>query len=140
MIKHKLFSLAAALILLFSGATAQAAGLEFKSYEQAVKEAEAEKKMIMVFFWADWCRYCVQLRKDVFQNDKVKEAFDKSFVGVSVDVENPADQELNKFRASNALPTITFLKPDGEPYGYFDGATDPDTFIQILNMILKGDS
>ena len=136
--KYRLFTLAAAIILIFSGATAQAAGLDFKSYDQALKEAEADKKMIMVFFWADWCRYCVQLREEVFKNEKVKAAFDKSFVGVSVDVENDKDKLSEKFRASNALPTITFLKSDGEPLGYFDGAIDADTFIQILSHVLQG--
>ena len=132
--------IAALAFLLINSATLRASGLEFQDYNQVMKRAAEEEKFVMVFFWADWCRYCTQIRKDVFGSEKVKEAFDKSFLGVSVDVENDALELSKKYRASNALPTITFLKPDGEVFGYFDGAVSPDVFIELLDYVKRGDS
>lgn len=137
----KLTVLTAVLAILFINvATLRADGIEFQDYEKTMKQAAEEEKFVMVFFWADWCRYCTQIRKEVFGSEKVKEAFDKSFLGVSVDVENDGLELSKKYRASNALPTITFLKPDGEVFGFFDGAVSPGVFIELLDYVKKGDN
>lgn len=137
----KLTTLIAALAFLFINATAlRAAGIEFQEYDKAMKQATEENKFVMVFFWADWCRYCTQIRKEVFTNDKVREAFDQSFLGVSVDVENDKLNLSQKYRASNSLPTITFLKPDGETFGFFDGAVSAEVFIELLDYVKRGDN
>lgn len=128
------------LLILVKAPLAQAAGLEFQDYEVAMKRAAAENKYVMFFFWADWCRYCTQIRQEVFQNDKVTEAFDKSFVGVSVDVENDKGKLAEQYKASKVVPTITFLKPNGEVVGYFDGAVSPEVFIELLEHVKKGGS
>jgi len=135
--KHKIISLAAALFLLLPLFSGRAFALDFVSYEAAMKQAAEEKKITMVFFWADWCRYCTMLRQEVFDNEKVKKAFEKSFLAVSVDVENDKDKLIEKYKASSALPSITFLNGQGEAVGYFDGATDPETFIKILDYVRK---
>mgnify|MGYP003623756734 FL=1 len=136
----KLIALTAVLAaMLINAAGLRAAGIEFQDYEKVMKQAAEEKKFVMVFFWADWCRYCNQIRKEVSADDKVKEAFDPSFLGVSVDVENDKLELSKKYRASNSLPTITFLKPDGEVFGYFDGAVAPDVFIELLGYVQRGD-
>ena len=136
----KIIALTAVLAAMLINATGlRAAGIEFQEYEQVMKRAAEEKKFVMVFFWADWCRYCVQMRKDVFANDKIKEAFNQDFLGVSVDVENDKLELSKQYRASNSLPTITFLKPDGEVFGYFDGAVTPEVFIELLGYVKRGD-
>ncbi|MDR1044236.1 MAG: thioredoxin family protein [Candidatus Adiutrix sp.] len=130
--KRLFLALCAALLFFLQSLSAQAAGLSFISYDQALKQAADEKKLVMVFFWADWCGYCRMLRQEVFSQDQVREVFERSFVGVSVDVQNDPEELSRKLRGSTALPTVTFLKSDGEPLGYFDGATDAETFIKIL--------
>ena len=125
--------------MLINAAGLRAAGIEFQDYDQVMKRAADENKFVMVFFWADWCRYCTQIRKEVFENDKIREVFDKDFLGVSVDVDNDKLELSKKYRASNSLPTITFLKPNGEVFGYFDGAVSPDVFIELMNYVKKGD-
>ncbi len=133
--KYKFISLAAALLLFLPLFADRAEALEFVNYDTAVQRAAEEKKVMMIFFWADWCRYCTLLREEVFDNEKVKKAFEPAFIAVSVDIENDADKLSGKFKASSALPSVTFLKSDGEAVGYFDGATDPDTFIKILDYV-----
>ncbi len=133
-----ILSLALGLMVFLAASLGQAAGLDFQTYDQGLKKAADEKKMIMIFFWAEWCKYCTQIRREVFQNDQVQEAFEKSFVAVSVDIQNDPDQLAKKYRAS-VLPTLTFLSPEGEPLAYWEGATDPDTFLKILDHVTKGE-
>jgi thioredoxin-related protein len=139
--KKLLMILAAVPVLLgLNAGVARAAGLEFQEYDLAMKQAAEEKKYVMVFFWADWCRYCAQIRREVFSSEDVKKIFDENFLAVSVDVENDAQELSGKYRASNSLPTVTFLKPDGEVYGYFDGAVSPEVFIELLGYVRKGEA
>ncbi len=129
-----LTTLAAALLILFAAVPASAAGLTFLPYDQALKQAETEKKLVMVFFWADWCRYCTQLKTEVFESEKVRTAFDKSFLAVSVDIENDPEKISAKYKPQ-ALPTLAFIRPNGEMLGVLPGYTDADTFIEVLDYV-----
>lgn len=111
-----------------------APGLTFLKYEDAIKQATEENKLVMVFFWADWCRYCTQIRKEVFENDKVREPFEKSFVAVSVDLDNDPEKLAGLYKPK-ALPTLAFLRPDGEVLGLLPGAVDLKSFIEIVEYI-----
>ena len=132
----RLLSLFTGLALLLSAGVAGAAGLEFQNYDEGVKKAAEEKKMVMLFFWADWCRYCTKIRKDVFESEKVKTEFEKNFVAVSVDIQTDKSDLGKKYRAT-ALPTLTFIRPDGDPLAYWEGAADAETFLKILDYVLK---
>lgn len=109
-------------------------GLTFLNYEEAIKKATEENKLVMVFFWADWCRYCTQIRKEVFENDKVREPFEKSFVAVSVDMDNDPEKLAGLIKPK-ALPTLAFLRPNGEVLGLLPGAVDLKNFIELVEYI-----
>lgn len=113
---------------------APAKGLTFVKYEEAIKQAAEENKLVMLFFWADWCGYCTKIRKEVFENDKVREPFEKSFVAVSVDLGNDPEKLAQDFKPK-ALPTMAFLRPDGEVLGLLPGYIDLKTFIELIEFI-----
>ena len=115
---------------------AGAAEFQYRSLEEALKLAEAENKLVMIFFWAEWCVYCGQLRREVFSDPKVHEVFDRDFLAVSVDIENDPEGLAGKYRA-RSLPTLLFLKPDSEIMGYLPGAVDQGTFLKILEYLVE---
>jgi thioredoxin-related protein len=115
---------------------AGAAEFQYRSLEEALKLAGAENKLVMIFFWAEWCVYCGQLRREVFSDPKVHEVFDRDFLAVSVDIENDPGELSRKYRA-RSLPTLLFLKPDSEIVGYLPGAVDQETFLKILNYLVE---
>jgi len=116
------------------GSSQSQGGLQFLSYAEATKKAAEENKLVMIFFWAEWCRYCVQMRQEVFPLDRVKEAFDKAYFGVSVNTENDPDNLTGRFRPT-ALPTLAFVRPNGEVLGVLPGAPSADTFIEVLEYV-----
>jgi len=114
---------------------AGAAEFQYRSLDEALKLAGAENKLVMIFFWADWCGYCQKIRREVFSDPKIHEVFDRDFVAVSVDVEKDPDDLAKKYRA-RALPTMLFLKPDSEVVGFLPGAVDQETFLKILEYVV----
>lgn len=145
--KLKIFGLAALTLLLLSAAAAQAVdpvaktadgkpvkGLTFVPYQEAIDQAKEENKLVMIFFWADWCRYCTKIREDVFEKEKVREPFEKSFVAVSVDIGNDPEKVAEGFKPK-ALPTMAFLRPDGEVLGILPGYVDMKTFLELIEFV-----
>ncbi len=125
-----------ALLFLLTPSFLGAAGLEFTKYDDALKQAAAENKIVMVFFWTDWCPYCDQIKAEVLTKDNIKEAFDKSFIAVSIDLSNdPQAKELAEKYGATAVPTLSFISPKEELIAYWQGATDPETFLKILDHV-----
>ncbi|GHV56599.1 hypothetical protein FACS189460_1660 [Deltaproteobacteria bacterium] len=127
----------AALFWLFMCAAPAGAGeFNYQNYDSALKTAEAEHKLVMVFFWADWCGFCNKIRREVFSDPKIHEAFDRDFIAVSVNIEKDPEKLAEKYRA-RVLPTLTFTDAAGQPVGFWEGATDQSTFLEILKYLTK---
>jgi thioredoxin-related protein len=129
-------ALLALLLWLGMAGAAPAAEFQYRSLEEALQLAGAENKLVMIFFWAEWCGYCGLLRREVFSDPKVHEVFDRDFLAVSVDIENDPENLAGKYQA-RALPTLVFLKPDGEPAGFLPGAVNVETFLKILDYLVE---
>ena len=126
------------LALVFWLAVPAKAGEEFqyRNFNEALKLAEAENKLVMVFFWAEWCGYCIQIRREVFTDPRIHEVFNRDFLAVSVDIEDDPEDLAKKYRA-RALPTMIFLKPDGEVMGFLPGAVNGETFLKVLDYLVE---
>jgi len=127
------------LVLMFwlgTAAEGRAAEFQYRSLPEALTLAGAENKLVMIFFWADWCTYCVKIRREVFSDPKIHEVFDRDFVAVSVDVEKDPENLARKYRA-RAMPTMLFLKPDQEVVGFLPGAVDQETFLKVLEYVVE---
>lgn len=134
--KRRFFlSLGLALLLMIPGSPLAAAEFNYLSYDAALKKATAEDKVVMLFFWADWCGFCNQIRKEVFQLPEVHKVFDKNFVAVSIDTDKDPAGLAKKYKAT-ALPNLTFVDGQGETIKFWPGFVDKDTFFVILKKVL----
>ena len=131
-----LAALAAAMGLVLISIPTGAEEFKYREYEDALKASGEENKLVMIFFWADWCFYCGKIRKEVFSDPKIHEVFDRDFLAVSVDVTKD-ERDLAKKYNSRVLPTLTFLKPGGEIAGFWEGAADQETFLKIMEYLVK---
>jgi thioredoxin-related protein len=109
------------------------AAVEFKKYDEALSGAAAENKHVMLYFWADWCRYCAQFNAEILPNDKVVEALNKSFLAVMINVDE--EPELAAQYDAKSLPMVVFLEPGGKVAGFLPGFLPPDKFLQILGFV-----
>ncbi|GAH00631.1 unnamed protein product, partial [marine sediment metagenome] len=64
-------------------------GINFNvhSFEEAIKTAKAENKLIFVDAYTTWCGPCKWMSKNVFTEGKVGDYFNESFVNVKIDME-----------------------------------------------------
>ena len=107
------------IVLLFFGYSDAFSG----SFDEALKLAKEENKILIVDVYTDWCGWCKKMDKDTYSNNGVKKLLYNDFICVKLDAEG---SESNKYQGKSytsselavlfnvtAYPTTVFLKPDG---------------------------
>ncbi len=121
-----------ALVLTLSAARAADGWVE--DFEKAKATAAKENRdLLMDFTGSDWCPYCIQLKKEVFNKEAFKTEAPKNFVLVELDFPHKTEQsaalkaqneKLEKLYAVDGYPTVVLADSQGRPYavvGYEEG-------------------
>lgn len=116
------------------------------NYEEAVKVAKKEKKLILAdFTGSDWCSWCIKLRKEVFETDEFKKWATKNVVLLELDFPRQKElepeikkqnEELQAKYKIQGFPTILFLDTKGKTkgqMGYEKGG--PEVWIEKASKI-----
>ena len=98
------------------------------SLAEALQQAKADDKLVMIDFYADWCGYCDKLDDTTWKDAKVQAWLRGHVVPIKIDVD--AEQDLAAKYQVRGLPTIVFLKPDGSEVERVGGYVDEDVFLQ----------
>lgn len=107
--------------------------LNWLSYSEGVEKAKKEKMPTLVFFNADWCYWCRKMIREFNKDKRIMNYLDKNFSLILVDV----DEERNlviKYKVVG-VPTLWFLKPDGEKISPLNEYPGEDNFLDILKYV-----
>ena len=131
------FGLAVIILLGCSPEKAELAGEGISwihDYQNGIDEARQTDKSMMLFFSADWCPPCVEIKKRVFTDTGVIDA-SKSLVNIYIDV----DQKRQIMRAHRVrgIPAILFLNPNGEKIGQLGGPRNAKNFVKHMKAAAK---
>lgn len=85
-------------------------------------QALAEKKLIFVDFYADWCLPCKMMEKDVFVDKELGNYFNTHFINYKVDGEKGNGVNLAQIFNIKAYPTLLFLNEKGQVLERKEGA------------------
>ena len=122
--------------LLGPGAAAAQEPFAALSFDQALKRALAEKKLVFVDFYAAWCVPCKIMDATTFKDPKVVQFLKDKVVALRVDVEQQAAL-AEKYHVSG-FPTLMFLQPEGKVVEVIAGATDAEDFLHRAENALAG--
>lgn len=88
-------------------------------YQSAMKRAKAEKKVVFMDLWTEWCGPCLRLQKDIFPTAEAQAALAK-VVPYSALVQKrdgtpvaEGTKLADQFRL-NAFPTMVILDAEGK--------------------------
>jgi len=87
------------------------------SYDLAEARAAASEsdRPMLLYFTADWCPPCQQMKRSVWPDDAVEQAVNAHVVPVYVDVDSEMGQQLGFKYEVNSIPTFLFTDATGEP-------------------------
>ncbi len=105
------------------------------SYKEALEKALAEKKPVMIDFYADWCGPCKQLETDTFSDAKVRQFLRDKTIPIRVNIDDrPALSQKHKV---TGIPCMVFLDGDGNEMGRIQGFEPPGAFLAEVREIVK---
>lgn len=113
-------------------------GLEFDtmSWDEALKQAKKEKKLIFVHATADWCGWCKKMEKEVYTQSKVGDFFNENFIKIKMDTETAAGKKFSANYSIQGLPTFFFIDGSGKMIHQAIGYKQADVFINAAKTAI----
>ncbi|MCD6308821.1 MAG: thioredoxin fold domain-containing protein [Candidatus Latescibacteria bacterium] len=59
----------------------------YHDWDTGMAAAKKEKKPVLVHFTADWCKFCVKMKKETYASDMIQKRFKNSWIGIMIDTE-----------------------------------------------------
>ena len=118
-------------------ATANPAAMQLNfvmGYAKGCEQAQAARKPILLFFTAEWCRYCHQMGQEAFVHPQVV-SLSEQFVCVLVDADTESDV-CRRFGVQ-AYPTVQFVSPRGVPLNRLVGKKPAQQVVTAMQAALQ---
>ena len=128
--------IAATMLLLASSVSAEDAMHWQPSLETAQRVAAQSGRLILVHFWAPWCKPCMRMEKEVFARPETGRGLQANFVLVKLNVdESPATARLY---GVTSLPADVILTPKGQLVAQLESPPSANQYINQLNQLAAG--
>jgi thiol:disulfide interchange protein len=103
-----------------------------QSLPEGMRLAQESGKPVMLFYTADWCAPCVELKKYVFTDRRVVAA-SKRLINVSINADSDYDT-LAAYKV-RGIPAIFFLNPLGETVERYAGDRSAGSFVKQMSAV-----
>lgn len=103
-------------------------------HDAAIARAERSNQPVLLFFTAEWCKYCHQLADEVLSLPEIQ-GLARSFQCVQIDAD--AQPELCKQYGVTGFPTLICLGPQGQLTARLVGKQSPAVVRTTLQVVLR---
>ncbi|MFW6059407.1 MAG: thioredoxin family protein [Phycisphaeraceae bacterium] len=105
-------------------------------FQAGVDAASAADKPLLLYFGADWCPPCLELRARVFSQDHVADTIEQRFVPVKIDLTDPnaTQQQLAQRYEAQYIPLLVIADAEGTPLTRYNGGLSADNLLQWLDQ------
>lgn len=101
-------------------------------------KAKAENKVLMIDFYTDWCKWCVELEKKVYTNSEVSAFANNYQINWKIDAEKGEGVDLAKKYQVSGYPTIVFVDGNGDEIDRIIGYLPVKDFLPSMKDIVSG--
>ena len=107
-------------------------GVAFASldYDGALARARAERKVVMLDVYTDWCGWCKKLDRETYGDVRVAAAL-KNVISIRVNAEKGGESVAAKYGV-RGFPTVLFLSASGDVVRKVEGYVDADEMLRIV--------
>jgi thiol-disulfide isomerase/thioredoxin/YHS domain-containing protein len=126
-------------ILVLSGAAAAIAQDQMPwqpNLEAAQRLAAQSNRLVLIHFWAPWCRPCMRLEKEVFSNPQTAKALESNFVMVKLNADEAPG--TTRLYGVSSLPSDVITTPAGRLVSQMQSPPTAQQYIAQLNQAAAG--
>ncbi len=134
MIKRIIVILLSCLLLLAQIGTCET--INWKTYDDGVREAKSENKKIFLHFRTDWCGYCKQMDKTTFRDQNVVQFLNAHYVSIKVDGDR--EKKIGKAYKVTGYPDNRFLDEERKQVHRLPGYLEANPFLFFLEYVESG--
>ncbi len=140
-IKNSLFLLSLCLLLVtkLSANNADLRGLQFfqGTFEEALVLAEETNQSIFVDVYADWCKPCLYVEKEIFTDEDVRELLNNNFICYRVNIDTPEGRFFEQQYNVSGLPDFLFIDEQGKVMYRETGLQDKYALLALSHRALN---
>lgn len=85
--------------------------IKWYSYDEGVALSKKDGKKVFLHFWAEWCTFCMEMKKKTFTNKEVINYLNQNYVPVLVNADK--ERKITGDYFVRGLPATFFLTKDG---------------------------
>lgn len=115
-------------LTLATGAVTAQTNFRSIDFNEALKQSQAENKLVFIDFYTDWCGPCRKMSKEVFPQKQVGDYFNAQFVCIKLNAEKEGKELAQKFEVK-AYPTFIIADQQGNTKATITGAFPADAFV-----------
>lgn len=108
------------------------------TFKEVLSKTKKENKILMVDFFTDWCKWCVELDNKVYTDKDVADLANTKQVNWKIDAEKGEGVELAKKYGVSGFPTIVFIDGDGNEIDRIVGYLPAKEFLKIMKDYNEG--
>ncbi len=136
-----------AIILVFSISSSNTANekLSWLSFNDGMKKAVSEKKILIVDFYTEWCGWCKKMDSETYTDDDVINYLKKNYVLVKLNPEKDGAVQFQgkKYEAAEfagaagvkGYPAIGFFTHDQEFITLVPGYKNATDFLELIKLV-----
>ncbi|MBF0408602.1 MAG: thioredoxin family protein [Candidatus Riflebacteria bacterium] len=106
-----------------------------ESIEKIFQSADTEKKLVIAVFSTQWCKWCLKMKREVFETDLFSNYASGSYVTAFVDADQ-SEMLVSQFKV-DGFPTTLILNADKSVVAKIEGFKPLNEFIEILKKYDK---
>ncbi len=107
----------------------KAKGIKYEGFDEALKRAKEEDKIIIIKAMTKECHFCRKMEREVMIEDEIIAAIKKDFIAVSIDV---STHSLPLGLKAVVTPTFIFVDENAKVLMNVPGAWSKEDFMELL--------
>jgi thioredoxin-related protein len=121
------------------------ASVEWLKFEEGLEKSKAQKQLLVVDFYTNWCHWCKVMDKETYGNPDVIEFSKDKIAYAKINAESSdkvkfqnatySGREMAMMFGVQGYPSTSFMNEKGELITTVSGYIKPDQFINILKFI-----